>query len=560
MKKNRKSSRPNQPALFPLAAKRLCKTMTEWWRGGVFYQIYPRSFMDSNDDGVGDLSGVIQKLDYVASLGIDAIWLSPFFKSPMKDFGYDVEDYRSVDPLFGTLDDFRRLLSEAHKRNIKIIIDQVWAHTADTHPWFVESRQNRTNAKADWYIWSDSKPDGTPPNNWLSVFGGPCWTWDTRREQYYLHHYLVSQPKLNLRNPDVKAAIFDIAKFWLDMGVDGFRLDTVHHFLHDPELRDNPARDHNSPPPNDIPSSNPLSRQFRLHCCAHDDTTEFLEELRTLINIYNDRILLGEVGGEDNEALACRYVQTGKRMHLAYTFGLMQQKFDKELVQNIVNHIEDLLKDGWLCWATGNHDNMRVVSRWPHHNISSEMFARFCLAFGLSLRGTFCMYQGEELALPEAEVPFELLQDPYGITFYPEYKGRDGCRTPMTWLKDSSHGGFSNTTGRTWLPVPEPHREHAVDSQQNDPNSMLNFTRAFIAWRKEQPALRFGNIHFIETPDNVIGFRRQFEQQTLTCLFNAQDQPVTLPVQGQLSGMSSSSCLIDQGKLTLTPYSFAFLT
>jgi alpha-glucosidase len=418
---------------------------TEWWRNGVIYQIYPRSFMDNNGDGIGDLDGIIGKLDYVASLGVDAIWLSPFFKSPMKDFGYDISDYRDVDPIFGTIDDFRRLLDEAHKRNIKVIIDQVWAHTSDTHRWFMESRQSKTNSKSDWYVWAEAKPDGTPPNNWLSVFGGMSWTWDTRREQYYLHHYLSSQPKLNLRNPEVRAEIFGLAHYWLEMGVDGFRLDTVHHYLHDPELRDNPPRPKGASLPSDIPAANPLSRQIRQHCSAHADTMKFINELRKITNEYPDRALLAEVGGEDCEALACSYVQSNERLHLAYTFGLMQKRFDKGLVQQVISHVESLIGDGWLCWATGNHDNMRVVSRWIH-DAPIDVFAKFALAFGLSLRGTFCLYQGEELGLPEAEVPFALLQDPYGITFYPEYKGRDGCRTPMPWMKDAHHAGFSDTS------------------------------------------------------------------------------------------------------------------
>ena len=534
--------------------------MTEWWRGGVIYQIYPRSFMDNNGDGIGDLAGIIQKLDYIADLGVDAIWLSPFFKSPMKDFGYDVEDYRMVDPMFGTLDDFRHLLNEAHKRNIKVIIDQVWAHTADSHRWFIESRQNKTNGKADWYVWADAKPDGTAPNNWLANFGGQAWTWDTRREQYYLHHYLTSQPQLNLHHPDVKKEIFDIARFWLDMGVDGFRLDTVHHYFFDPELRNNPPRPLDAPRPNDVPWTVPLSRQIRQYDASHPDTLPFIEELRAIIDEYPDRMLLAEVGGEDNEATAATYVQSGKRMHQAYTFGLLQQKFDKGLVHDIVTHVEELLQDGWLCWATGNHDNMRVVSRWPHANVSAEEFARFSLAFGLSLRGSFCLYQGEELGLPEAEVPFELMNDPYGIAFYPEYKGRDGCRTPLPWLKNAHHGGFSDTRGKTWLPVPQTHLELAVDVQEEAVNSMLHFTRSIIAWRKQQPALKHGSIAFIDAPENVIAFARETEEQRVLCYFNAQAEPVVIDVDPALHNpFDMTGRYLNNGQLTLMPYAFAFL-
>ena len=481
----------------------------EWWRTGVIYQVYPRSFMDNNSDGIGDLAGIVQKLDYIASLNVDAIWLSPFFKSPMKDAGYDISDYRNVDPVFGTLDDFRRLLDEAHKRNLKIIIDQVWAHTSDVHDWFAESRQNKTNPKADWYIWREPKADGTPPNNWLSNFGGPAWTWDTRREQYYLHHYLKSQPKLNLRNPDVKAEIFDTARFWLDMGVDGFRLDVLHQYLSDPDLRDNPPRGMRELP-NDLPASHTLTRQWRENDCNHPDIVGFTEELRALCDEYPDKVLLAEVGGEENEAAACTYVQTGKRMHLAYTFGLMQQqgRFDKALINDIMHKVAGKLEDGWLCWATGNHDNMRVVSRWPHECPSHEHFAKFAMAIGLSLRGTFCMYQGEELGLPEAEVPFEQMQDPYGIEFYPEYRGRDGCRTPLPWNKDSKHAGFSEAE-KTWLPMTQPHHEHAVDVQETNPDSVLNFTRAMVAWHKANPAIQLGNFDFVNSLDHVLAFTPQ---------------------------------------------------
>jgi alpha-glucosidase len=534
--------------------------MTEWWRGAVIYQIYPRSFMDNNGDGIGDLTGIIEKLDYVASLGVDAVWLSPFFKSPMKDFGYDVSDYQMVDPMFGTLDDFRQFLNEAHKRNIKVIIDQVWAHTSDAHPWFTESRQSKTNAKHDWYIWADAKPDGTPPNNWMSIFGGAAWTWDTRREQYYLHHYLTSQPKINLRNPEVKKAIFDIGRFWLEMGVDGFRLDTAHNFLHDPALSNNPPRPANVALPNDVPATNPISRQLRQYCTTHPDIIGFVEELRAMVDEYPDRMLLAEVGGEDNDRVAASYVQTGKRMHQAYTFGLMQKRFDKELVEEVIRNVESTIQDGWLCWATGNHDNIRVISRWPYEGATPEEFARFALAFGLSLRGSFCMYQGEELGLPEAEVPFELLQDPYGITFYPEFKGRDGCRTPMPWMKDSPHGGFSDTQQKTWLPVPQPHMERAVDAQDSDPNSMLNFARSILAWRKQQPALLLGSITLLDTPENVIGFTRETPEQKIACYFNAQPVPVTIDVAPDATDpFNPRTSRIEDGKLTLLPYGFAFL-
>src|SRR6185436_6667427 len=298
----------------------MAKSGNEWWRGAVIYQIYPRSFRDANGDGVGDLKGITEKLDYVASLGVEAIWISPFFRSPMKDFGYDVSDYRAVDPVFGTLDDFKTLLDRAHKLDLKILIDQVWSHTSDQHEWFRESRSDRKNPKHDWYVWRDSKPDGTAPNNWLSYFGGPAWTWDARREQYYLHHFLKEQPNLNIWSPAVRQAIKDTSAFWLDMGVDGFRLDAAHTYLSDRTLRDNPPVDPKAPPATDVPSSNPMSRQQRKFSMNLAENLDWIEELRSFIDKWPERCLLGEAGGDDSEREAALYTQTGKRFHQAYSF------------------------------------------------------------------------------------------------------------------------------------------------------------------------------------------------------------------------------------------------
>ncbi len=328
----------------------------EWWRGCVMYQVYPRSYCDSKGDGVGDLRGIIGKLSYIKSIGAEAIWLSPFFKSPMKDFGYDISDYRSVDPIFGSIQDFKDLLEEAHHIGLKILIDQVWSHTSDEHRWFRNSRQSRDTHMADWYVWADANADGTPPNNWLSYFGGPAWTWDARREQYYLHHFLSTQPNLNLHNPEVVQEIKNTAAYWLDMGVDGFRLDTAHTYIYDKDLRSNPARGHNEPWPADLPKSNPMARQKRVHSMNTPDNIGFIEELRTHINQWDERCLLAEAGGDDAEAEAASYVQTGKRFHMAYSFGLVGSTMKEDDIVKTVQRVEDLIEDGWLCWSTGNHD------------------------------------------------------------------------------------------------------------------------------------------------------------------------------------------------------------
>lgn len=535
----------------------------EWWRGAVFYQIYPRSFQDSNDDGIGDLRGIISRLDYLRDLGVDALWVSPFFTSPMKDFGYDVSDYCNIDPIFGTLADFDDLIAAAHARNLKIVIDQVWSHSSDQHPWFVESRSNRDNPKADWYVWADPKPDGTPPNNWLSYFGGAAWAWDTRRMQYYLHHFLTEQPALNLYHPDVKAAIFEIAAFWLERGVDGFRLDAVHTYLCHPELLDNPARPVNAPPPTDVPWSNPMSRQMRVHSNAVPEILPLIEEIRAFCDQWPDRVLLAEVGGEDSEALASQYVQGGNRFHLAYTFGLLTPHFDASVVNRVVGHVESLIEDGWLCWSTGNHDNARVVSRWRSGQGGNDDFASMAMAFGLALRGTFCIYQGEELGLPEADIPFEMLQDPFGKAFWPDYKGRDGCRTPMPWEQESANAGFTNAA--SWLPIPTEHTVLAANGQVNRSDSTWRTTRNLIAWRKAHPAMETGAISLYPFGNSpLIAWYRHADAETIFCIFNPTDtiQNILLPAlipQNYLDMGIQHGARVDGASLELSAYGFLWV-
>lgn len=490
----------------------------EWWRGGVIYQIYPRSFMDANGDGVGDLPGILQKLDYVASLGVDAIWISPFCKSPMKDFGYDVSDYRDVDPLFGTLDDFKAVLDRAHARGLKVLTDQVWCHTSDQHVWFHESRQSRDNAKADWYVWADPKPDGTPPNNWLSWFGGPAWTWDARRRQYYLHHFLSSQPVLNYWNDDVCAAIKKVAAFWMEMGVDGFRLDVANYYYCDRQLRDNPARGANDPIPEDPPPSNPNFYQRRIHSVNQPQNLDFIREIRALIDQWPDRCLLGEAAGEGSADVAADYTRNGDRLNMAYTFGLLGSDMTIDYVTAAVDNVERRIGDGWVCWATSNHDFKRAPSRIPG-GVPAEDKALYATALGLTLRGSYCMYQGEELGLPQAALSFEDLQDPYDRALYPDHVGRDGGRTPMPWFSYLPQAGFS-TAVKTWLPLSPLHFPQAVDRQEANQASVLHQVRGLIQWRRENPAMRLGTISVVETPKPLFAFRRSHEGQTFTCVYN----------------------------------------
>lgn len=543
--------------------------LSEWWRGAVIYQIYPRSYLDSNGDGIGDLRGIEQRIPYIASLGVDAIWISPFFKSPMKDFGYDVSDYRDVDPIFGTLEDFKRVLDTAHAHGLKVLIDEVWSHTSDTHAWFHESRSNKTNAKQDWYVWADAKPDGTAPNNWLSYFGGPAWTWDSRREQYYLHHFLSAQPALNLWNPDVRAEIFDIARYWLDMGVDGFRLDAIHTYYYDPELKDNPVLRPTDPVPSDMPRSNPMSYQRRINSMQVERVIPTIEELRAFVNQWDGRCLLGEVGGEDGEATAASYVQTGQRLHLAYSFGLLGTRMTPDDILATVRRVEDKIGDGWICWATSNHDTVRAVSRMHTPEGLDREAALLVMALGLSLRGSYCMYQGEELGLPQAKLAFEDLRDPYDIALYPDHAGRDGARTPMPWDKSLPNGGFTSAPS-PWIKFWPEHGALAVSEQHGDPSSLLNAYRAFLAARKSYPALTRGTISIVDAPKPIVAWMREHGDQRLLCAFNLSpertvwnlptDHLLTAAAKSAAAGLPASACFSNDHTIEFPPYGFAFYT
>ena len=500
----------------------------DWWRGGVIYQIYPRSFLDMSGSGTGDLSGVTARLDYVASLGVDAIWLSPFFVSPMLDFGYDVADYRNVDPMFGSLEDFDALLDGAHRRGLRVMLDLVLSHTSDRHPWFRESRLDRANARADWYVWADPKPDGTPPTNWLSIFGGPAWEWDSRRRQYYMHNFLASQPDLNFHNPAVQDEMLDVARFWLERGVDGFRLDTANMYFHDRQLRDNPALDEGETV-NGIPPQNPYAMQEPRYNINRPENLGFMERLRALMNDYPATTTVGEVGAVTDMAKALNaYTEGSKRLHMAYSFDYLSETFSAAHLRGVSARMA-AQPYSWPSWAFSNHDNVRVLSRWGL-SAQPEKAGPLLLALLCALRGSPCLYQGEELALTEAVVPFEMLQDPYGIRFWPEFKGRDGCRTPMPWSHAAPHGGF--TDGQPWLPVPPDHAERAVSLQDADPTSPLNRARAFLRWRREQPALIRGDVTFHDAPEPVLAFSRTLDDVRLLCVFNLGEAAASFDTGG----------------------------
>ncbi len=485
----------------------------EWWKGAVVYQIYPRSFRDTNGDGIGDLKGIEEKLDHVAGLGADAIWLSPFFTSPMHDFGYDVADYCDVDPIFGTLADFDMLVAKAHKLGLKVIIDQVYSHTSDQHEWFQESRRDRTNPKADWYVWADPKADGSPPNNWMSVFGGVSWEWDARRGQYYLHNFLASQPDLNLHNRQVQDALLRVARFWLERGVDGFRLDAINFAMHDPLLRDNPPAKIAGKAP-----TRPFEFQEHLYNQSHPDIPQFLERLRAVVDEYPGIFTVAEVVGPHPLAEMKAFTESGKRLSTAYNFDfLYADKLTPARVRKSLSGWSGAVSEALPSWAFSNHDAPRCISRWAK-DADEEAAAKLYLLLLMALRGHVFVYQGEELGLPQADVPFEALQDPEAIANWPATLGRDGARTPMPWEMNAPHGGFS--TGKPWLPMDVRHKPLAVSTQEEDENSVLHFARKAIALRRNNQALRKGAIEFTDAPDGVLAFTRTHENQTLLCVFN----------------------------------------
>ncbi|MEP3298628.1 MAG: alpha-glucosidase family protein [Pseudoruegeria sp.] len=509
----------------------------DWWRGAVIYQIYPRSFQDDSGSGIGDLNGITRRLDHIAGLGVDAIWLSPFFTSPMKDMGYDVSDYCNVDPEFGTLDDFDALVAKAHALGLRVMIDQVLSHSSDQHAWFTESRVSKDNAKSDWYVWADANPDGTPPNNWQSIFGGAAWTWDARRKQYYMHNFLTTQPDLNFHCADVQAALLDATRFWLDRGVDGFRLDTVNFYVHDKELRSNPPYTGAN---NDIPDINPYGYQEHIYDKTQPENIEFIKKFRSLMDEYPGAAAVGEVGdGERSLQTMAEYTADGNRLQMCYSFDMLSPDYSVEHFRGCVERFEAASVEfsqgnSWPCWAFSNHDVTRHMSRWADLSDNPTLVAKQAVSLLLSLKGSVCLYQGEELGLTEAELQFEDLTDPYGITFWPEFKGRDGCRTPMVWDSKAPNAGFSSST-KTWLPVTEPHVVAAVDTQEGVEGSILEFYRDYLAFRKSRPSLITGDITFLDWEDGLAFVRTLDDEKTL-CVFNLSNSPVTfVPPEGTLT-------------------------
>ena len=532
---------------------------SDWWRGATLYQIYPRSFADANGDGVGDLAGVTAKLPYVAGLGVDGIWLSPFFPSPMRDFGYDVADHLGVDPLFGSSADFDALLAEAHRLGLKVVIDQVWSHTAAEHPWFEESRASRDNAKADWYVWADALPDGSPPNNWQSWMGGPAWRWEPRRRQYHLHNFLPQMPDLNFHCPAVQDAVLGIARHWLDRGVDGFRLDTANLYFHSRDLQDNP------PLPEGQRGDSPVLMQQHLHNADQPEAPAFFERLRALMDRCGDggrtRMAVAEIGGAEPWPTMVAYTQGARRLHTAYSFAFLGERPGAEQVlRHLAPWGEGDGSKAWPSWAFSNHDVPRVASRWGGGAAGAFAFGGRAdagpavagatpvtwLALLLALRGTVFLYQGEELGLAQSTLAHEDLRDPYGLANWPLNPGRDGCRTPFPWQADAPQLGFSSAA-RTWLPVDAAHAPLAVDRQEADPASTLHATRRLLSLRRAHAALRLGDLAALLAEGDVLVLRRQHAdangRDALLLAFNLGATHASVPLPAAVAAAAGAAPL-----------------
>ena len=523
---------------------------TEWWKTAVIYQIYPRSFQDSNGDGVGDLNGIRRRLHYLAALGVDAVWVSPFYPSPMADFGYDVADYCDVDPRFGTLADCKSLIAEAHALGLKVILDFVPNHTSDQHPWFIESRSGRRSPKRDWYIWRDARPGGGPPNNWASHFGGSAWERDEVSGQYYYHAYLKEQPDLNWRNPDVRAAMYDVLRFWLELGVDGFRVDVIWHLMKDAEFRDNP-------PNLDYRQGQPeIDRWLPIYSADQSGVHEVIEEMRAVVDEYPHRVLIGEIYLPLDRLMAY-YGRDLKGAHLPFNFQLLQAPWKADAIARLVEEYEAALPDGaWPNWVLGNHDRPRIATR-----VGQEQ-AKVAAVPLLTLRGTPTLYYGDEIGMADVTIPPEQIQDPWALREPGIGAGRDPVRTPMQWDR-SPYAGFSTT--RPWLPLADNWVEQNVESLDPQPFSILSLYKRLLALRRKYEALRIGRYEALTCRDDVFGFARSLGQERLIVLLNFSQGRRTVSLESDRATVLLSTARERSGEktaseLTLDPNEAVIMT
>ncbi|HXL13793.1 MAG TPA: alpha-amylase family glycosyl hydrolase [Bradyrhizobium sp.] len=503
-----------------------------WWRHGIFYQIYPRSFQDSNADGVGDLVGIIERLPYLRALGVDAVWLSPIFPSPMADFGYDISDYTGIDPLFGTMAEFDALVEAAHASGLKVILDLVPNHTSDRHPWFIASRRSRDDLKRDWYIWRDPAGDGGPPNNWLSEFGGSAWEHDAATGQYFYHAFLARQPDLNWRNPAVRQAIHDVMRFWLRKGVDGFRVDVIWHLIKDAAFRDNP------PNPNFQPGRPRYESLWPLHSTDQAEVHEVIAEMRRVVDEFDSRVLIGEIY-LPLERLVAYYGKNLEGAHLPFNFALLSAPWDARRIEKMIFEYESVLPAGaWPNWVLGNHDRPRVASR-----VGGEQ-ARVAVMLLLTLRGTPTLYYGDEIGMRQVAIAPDRVRDPFEKNVPGLGLGRDGCRTPMQW-NATAYAGFS--TAPPWLPVADDFPHENVVNLDADSRSILSLYKALIVLRRKLPQLVSGDYVPFAAQGDLLLYRRQSEDRAVVIALNLGAEPVSLESESSgLDGEILLSTLMDR--------------
>ena len=522
-----------------------------WWQKGVIYQIYPRSFKDTMGNGVGDLQGVVEELEYLDDLGIEAIWLSPFYPSPMADFGYDVADYCDVDPLFGDLETFDRMVAAAHEHDIKIIIDWVPNHSSDQHPWFLESRSSCENPKRDWYIWRDPAPDGGPPNNWGSFFGGPAWTYDEKTKQYYLHQFCPEQPDLNWRNPEVREAMYDTLRFWMERGVDGFRMDVIGLIIKDEELRDNPP---NPDAPANLKKNDIIGRQLMKYNLDQDEVHDVLKEIRQVLNEYDEIVAIGELWF-DLSRWVKYYGEAGDELHLPIDFRLANQEWSAGAMRETVEAVYDVLPDfAWHHFVLTSHDFPRTASRF-----GGQGPARVAGMMLMTLKGTPTLYYGDELGFENGDIPPEKIQDPQGINLGPE-RTRDVARTPMQWTTET-YAGFCSAEIEPWLPVSDDYVSRNVRAQSEAPYSILNLYRALLRYRNQTPALQGGDYRSVDVDaDDCWLYLREADDERCLIALNFSDAPRTVTMPGEESGRVVLSTHLDREEedslsaLTLRPH------
>jgi alpha-glucosidase len=504
---------------------------TPWWQGGVFYQIYPRSFQDAGNDGIGDLDGIIQRLPYLRDLGIDAIWLSPIFPSPMADFGYDVSDYTAIDPVFGTMADFDELLEAVHGCGLKLILDLVPNHTSDQHPWFLESRRSRTSPKRDWYLWREARSDGRPPNNWLSEFGGSAWQYDAPSGQYYYHAFLARQPDLNWRNPAVRRAVYDVMRFWLRKGVDGFRVDVIWHLIKDEEFRDNPTN------PDYREGLPPNQRLSPIYTTDRPEIHDVISEMRRVTDEFDDRVLIGEIY-LPVERLMSYYGRDLLGAQMPFNFALLSAPWNARGIENIIAEYERALPEGaWPNWVLGNHDRPRIASR------VGTAQARIAAMLLLTLRGTPTLYYGDEIGMHQLAIAPDQVRDPFEKNAPGIGVGRDGCRTPMQW--DATEGaGFSRA--KPWLPIADDHVHENVLNLEADATSILNFYKALIRVRAKAPELVAGSYEPIAARADLLVYRRRGINSASVVVLNFGDDPVSLKSEAVESGTIVLSTAMDR--------------